>query len=153
MKFELDQDKGETFQYFKSEILEDGETKFYDPEPDEPCRVTLKLADPDFIEGVHAETRKTIIDRALNPKTHSMERIKDFEQTLEQKRKERELIWGNAILGWEGVLDVNGKVVECNQENKMRMMNIPVFARFIGRCLQLISGEASEKAGIQRKNL
>jgi len=152
MKFELDLDKGEWFPFFKSEIQEDGEPKFFDPEPDEPCRVKLRLADSDFVESMQSQTRKEVVERVLNPKTRQMERLKDFDQTPAQRKKEREMIWDYAIMDWEGVLDVNEKVVECNLENKMLMMNVPIFARFVSRCLQMISGEAASKKEVLKGN-
>ena len=152
MKFELNLDKGEWFPFFKSEMLEDGEVKYIDPEPDEPCRVKFRLADADFIEKMQAETRKEVVERVLNPKTRQMERIKDYDQTPTQRKAEREMVWGNAIMEWEGVLDVNEDEVSCTLENKMLMMNIPIFSRYAIRCLQLISGEASEEKEALRGN-
>lgn len=152
MKFELSLDKGEWFPFFKSQLLEDGDIKYSDPEPDEPCRIKLRLADSEFIEAMQKETRKEVVERVLNPKTRQMERLKDFDQTPEQRRQEREMIWDYAIMDWEGVLDVNGTVVECNLTNKMRMMNVPIFARCVSRCLQLISGEVAEEKGVLRGN-
>jgi len=152
MQFDLSENLGERFQFFRSELLEDGEPEYFDPEPDEPCHVTLRLADPDKVEEIHKLTRTPTTDWVLNPKTRGMERCKDFDQTPEQRKVERELIWDHAIVEWEGVLDKHGKVVECTIENKIRMMNVPVFSRFVSRCLQLISGEIAEKKEEQRKN-
>ncbi len=152
MQFELDTGKGESFQFFRSEQDDDGNVKYFDPDPAEPCRVVLRLADPDVLEGIYKQTRTKVVERVLNPKSKAMERLKDFDQTDEQVKLERQLIWDHAIVSWEGVLDAKGVVVECTTENKMKMMNIPLFARFISRCLSLISGEAVGKKEVLKKN-
>lgn len=144
-QFDLDTDSGQRFQYFKSIVQDNGETVFMDPEPIEPCWVTLRLASAEKVEEMHALTRKPKVDRVLNPQSRTMERVEYYDQTPEQRIKERELIWDYAIPEWEGVLDKYGTVVECTLENKLRMMNVPIFARFVGRCLQLIGGDVAEK--------
>lgn len=152
MEFDLDRSAGERFQFFRSVQDDDGEIVYSLPKEDEPCWVTLRLADPDFLAGVHAKTRTPVTVNALHTKSRAMVRIKDFDQTPEQEKLESELIWDHAIMGWEGVLDKDGKVVECNSKNKTRMMRVPIFARFVGKCMTMITGAAEEVVKEQRKN-
>jgi len=60
-------------------------------------------------------------------------------------RKRSDDIWDYAITSWEGLLNAKGKAIECNRANKLKLMAIPEFDRFIGRCLQML-GDASVKA-------
>lgn len=150
--FDLDTESGETFPFFRTEILENGEVKCFEPDKDEACRVTLRLASPDVLENIYKKTRTPVIDRTLNTKSRSMERIKDYDQTPEQIKEERVLTWDYAIVGWEGVLDKHKTPVDCTTENKMRMMEIPIFGRFVGQCLGMISGEAQEYEKEKVKN-
>jgi hypothetical protein len=146
-KFDLESgSKGEWFPFFGSKLKSDGsgEYEFLDPEPDSG-KVKIRIADMEEVEKIHAVTRKRVSDNVFNPKTRSMERLVYVDQTPEQEKKEREMIWDYAIEDWEGILDAKGKPIPCTLENKMKLMNIPVFARFIGRCLQLLT----EKGDVQ----
>jgi hypothetical protein len=81
-----------------------------------------------------------------------MERVPYFDQTPEQEKREREMIWDHAIQDWQGMLDKGGKEIPCTLENKMRLMSIPQFARFVSRCLQLITGASEVRAEGAEKN-
>jgi hypothetical protein len=63
------------------------------------------------------------------------------------------MIWDHAIQGWEGILDKNGKEIPCTLPNKMKLMGIPQFARFVARCLQQITGANTQEAEGAEKNL
>lgn len=140
MRFDLSgETQGEWFKFFGSTIKENGDTVFLDPEAD-AGKVCLRIASPEVIESIQAQTRKKTAEFALNPKTRAMERVVYFDQTAAQEKKENELIWDHAITGWEGILDKDGNEIPCITENKQKLMNIPQFARFVGRCLRLISG-------------
>lgn len=142
---------GEWFTFFRSEIKENGEVVYLDPEAD-AGRVCLRIASPEVIESIQAQTRKKQAEFVRNPNTRAMERVTWFDQTPEQEKKERELIWDHAIQGWEGMLDVSGTEIPCTLENKLKLMNIPQFARFVGRCLQLITGANAKTAEGAEKN-
>lgn len=146
MLFDINTGAGEWFPFFGSRIKQDGEIEYFDPEPGAGS-VCLRIADPDVWEKIQSETRKKVSENVFNPKTRAMERIVYFDQTPAQERKEREMIWDHAIVGWKDILDANGKQIPCTLENKMKLINNPQFGRFVGRCLQLI-GEAKEAAKV-----
>jgi len=151
MRFDLSEVQGEWFTFFRSEIKENGDVNYLDPEPD-AGRVCLRIADAEAVERIQAQTRKKKAEFVPNPKTRQMERVVYFDQTPEQEKKERELIWDWAIQDWKGILDKNGDEIPCTLENKLRLMSIPVFARFVGRCLQLITGANAQTAEAEIKN-
>ncbi len=152
MKFDLSTGTGEWFKFFGSEIKPDGDVKYLDPEKGDG-RVCLRIADSETLEIIRAETKKKVVEHVYNPKTRQMERIPYYEQTPEQEKKERSMIWDHAIQAWEGILDSKGQEIPCTTENKLKLMENPQFARFVGRCLQLISGATAEAEKIQEKNL
>lgn len=151
MKFDLNKSIGEWFPFFASEVGDDGEVKYLDPEKDAP-RICLRIADAETRELIAAETQTKKHEYVLNSKTRQMERVAYIDQTPEQAKKEREMIWDHAIMAWEGVVDTEDKPIPCTLENKMKMMNVPVFVRFVGRCLTLMSGAAEEKKAASEKN-
>ena len=151
MRFDLSDDaKGEWFKFFRSEIKEGGEVAYLDPEAD-AGRVRIRIADAGTIDEIRTQTRKVVKEFVLNTRSKAMERVEYEDQTPEQKRKEGELIWDHAIQGWEGILDKDGNEIPCTTENKVKLMGIPQFARFVGRCLQIITGAnaGSEEAAIK----
>lgn len=151
MRFDLDGKQGEWFTFFGSEIKEDGTIVYLEPEP-KAGRVSLRVADPETIESIHSQTRKKISEFVYNPKTRQMERVTYFDQTPEQETKERSLLWDYAIVDWEKLLDKAGKPIPVTLENKLKLMNNPMFARFIGRCLQLMTNVAAERKEDLEKN-
>jgi len=150
MRFDLSgKVDGEWFRFFRSEMKENGEIEYLPPE-ENAGKVCLRIADPATVEKIQNETRKVRHEFVLNPRTRAMERVTFEDQTPEQEKREREMIWDFAIQDWQGILDGDGNEIPCVLENKMKLMNIPQFARFVGRCLQIITNanaEVEETAG------
>lgn len=151
MRFNLNKSIGEWFPFFTSEVGTDGEIKYNEPEKD-GGRVQLRIADAETLEKIQAETRTKTAAFVKDKETRQMVRVPYIEQTPEQEKREREMIWDHAIQSWEGILDVNGAPIPCTLENKMKLMNVPVFARFIGKCLTTLSGATAEKKAAVEKN-
>lgn len=152
MRFYLeDNNPGEWFTFFDSEVKEDGTILYHEPEPG-AGRVCFRVADSGTMDNIYLQTRKKVAENVYNPKTRSMERITYYDQTPEQEKKERELVWDFAISGWENLKDGKGKDIPVTLENKLKLMNNPHFARFAGRCLQLITGGAAEREKALEKN-
>jgi hypothetical protein len=151
MRFDLNTNAGEWFPFFSSEVKPDGEVTYLDPE-EGAGRVCLRIADEEVTEKIRLQTRKPTKEFVYNPKTRAMERWEGFDQTPTQAKKEREMIWDHAIVAWEDILDGNGNPIPCTLENKMRLMSNPQFIRFVGRCLQLISGASAEADKAAEKN-
>jgi hypothetical protein len=138
IEFNLDTTEGEWFQFFGSHIDPNtGETVFEDPVSD--ARVQIRSIAP-FLEERIANRKKTV-EHVLNPKTRSMERISYYsELTPEQERAERDDVWDYVIVAFENFKDrKTGMLIECTRENKLKLMKVPVFDRFVLRCLQLLT--------------
>jgi len=151
--FNLESSAGEWFPFFGSEMGTDGEIKYSDPEPG-AARVMLRQADPDVLEEIYSKTGKEEVDRVLNTKSKAMDRVPFRKQTPEQKKLEREMIWDYAIIDWEDkapFLQADGSPISRTVENKLKLMGIGVFGRFVTRCLQSDSGMTEIKEA-ERKN-
>lgn len=152
MKFDLSgETQGEWFKFFRSEVKENGEFAYLEPE-DGAGSVCLRIVDPETIENIHSQTRKRVKEFVHNPKTRAMERVEYDEQTPAQKKKENEMVWDHAIQDWKGILDKDGNEIPCTLENKLKLMNVSQFARFVGRCMQIISGSNDRAAEEKVKN-
>lgn len=150
-KFDLESgSKGDWFRFFESKI-EDGKTIYLEPEKD-AGRVCVRVADVETLEKIQAQTRTKKAEFVKDKDTRQMVRVPYIDQTVEQEKKEREMIWDHAIVAWEGILDSKGNEIPCTLENKMKLMSNPMFARFMGRCFELITGNAEELKAAAEKN-
>lgn len=151
MIFDLDAaHQGDWFTFFNSFINEKGEVVYEDPKPD-AGRVCIRSLTP-YFEQMQAK-RKRKFEFALNPATRSMERVGYYDEpTPEQAKKERDDVWDYAITGIENFFDAKGEPILCTQENKIRLMAVPVFDRFVARCLQTLSGAGVKAEEELRKN-
>lgn len=150
MILDLDAPQGEWFKFFESHINEKGELVYDDPKPD-AGRVCIRSLAP-FWETIQAK-RKKKFEFVLNPSTRSMERVGYFEeQSREDAKKEIDDAWDFAITGLEEFFDAKGQSIICNRENKIKLMALPVFDRFIARCLQLLSASGVKVKEEQEKN-
>jgi hypothetical protein len=142
--------EGDWFSFFESSVNEKGEVVYADPKPD-AGRVRVRSIAP-FIEERQAQ-RKKKYEFVLNPATRSMERVGYYEdQTPEQTKKDRDDIWDYAIVDIEDFTDGKGKPILTTRENKSKLMALPVFDRFIGRCLQLIASAGAQAKEDEAKN-
>jgi hypothetical protein len=142
--------EGDWFSFFESSVNEKGEVVYTDPKPD-AGRVRIRSIAP-FIEERQAQ-RKRKYEFVLNPATRSMERVGYYEdQTPEQAKKDRDDIWDYAIVDIENFTDGKGKPILSTRENKSKLMALPVFDRFIGRCLQLIASAGAQAKEDETKN-
>jgi len=148
ISIDLESTEGEWFQFFGSRIdPSTGETIFEEPTSD--ARVQIRSMAPFFEERI--AIRKRSIEHVYNPKTRAMERISYYpELTLAEAKVEREDAWDYCITALENFKDSKtGELIVCTRENKLKLMKVPVFDRFIARCLQILAStgvKAKEEA-------
>jgi hypothetical protein len=151
MFFDLDSTQGEWFPFFSSHIDPvTGEPIYEDPHPD--AKVQIRSIGP-FIEERIAK-RKKVAEHVYNPKTRAMERISYYpDQTLEETKAERDDLWDYAITGLENFKDSKtGEPITCTRENKLKLMKVPVFDRFVARCQQLLASSGVKAKEDEEKN-
>jgi hypothetical protein len=150
-KFDLESgSKGDWFRFFESKV-EEGKTIYSEPEAD-AGRVCVRVADAETLEKIQAETRTRKSENIWNKDTRQYHHTTYYDQTPTQEKKEREMIWDHAIVDWENIIDSKGNQISCTLENKMKLMSNPMFARFIGRCFELITGNADDLKAASEKN-
>jgi len=150
MIINLDVNRGDWFTFCESRINEKGEVIFDDPKPD-AGRVCIRSIAP-ILEEIQAG-KKRKYEFILNSSTRSMERVGYFEEdTPETRKKEWGDVWDYAITDIENFFDQAGNPIECTRENKIKLMKVPVFDRFVARCLQVIAGAGVKIAEASEKN-
>ena len=151
MVFDLEQqNEGEWFPFFESHIDDKGEIVYDDPKPDSG-RVRIRSMAPIIEKQI--EGRKRNYQFALNPQSRAMERVGYFEELpLDQAKKDRDDVWDYVITDFEGLFDAKGKEIECTRENKLKLIAIPMFDRFISKCLRMLSDSGVKVKEEQEKN-
>lgn len=152
MRFDIEKiNTGAWFDFFKSEVDDDGNITYFEPEKN-AGKVQVRVVNPDVLEEIQKKTRTEHAEFKNNKKTRQLERIVYYTQTDQQKKEEREAIWDHAIVSWQALLDAKGNDIPCTLENKMKMMSISVFARFIARCLEIAGTYEAEDKKTKAKN-
>lgn len=140
-------DEGRWFPFFTSQVGENGTVAYDDPKPD-ALRVCIRPLGPFFEERNKARKRRS--EFVLNPTTRTMERVTYVpDLKAEEQQAESDDAWDYAIMG---VRDAQGNAVEFSRADKLEHMKHPVFARFVGRCLQLIASDEAVTEEALRKN-
>ncbi len=150
--FELDleiTDLGEWFPFQDSHFDAEKEDWVFDP-PASDARVKVRRMVPFFLERM--PKRRRGVEHVLNPKTKAMERITYFEDLPPaEAQKENDDAWDYVITAFEGFQN-KGEVIECTRENKLKMMKVPAFDRFITRCLKILEGSVAKEKEAAEKN-
>jgi len=151
MFIDVDTSQEEWFYFFSSSLDPNTGNIIYD-EPVKDARVQIRSLTP-FVEKRLA-SRKKAVERVYNPRTRSMDRVSYYaDPTPEESQAERDDIWDYAITGIEGFKDSStGQVITCTRENKLKLMRIPVFDRFVARCLQLLDSAGAKIKEEEREN-
>jgi len=151
MFFDLNSSEGEWFPFFSSHLDPVTGDPIFD-EPAKDARVQIRNWLP-FMEERLAN-RKRMVEHVYNPKTRMMERISYFaEQTLEEFWAERDDTYDYAITGIENFKDSKtGEVITCTRENKLKLMKVPVFDRFVARCQRLLASSGVKTKEDEEKN-
>lgn len=136
-------DSGTWFTYCNSKIDEkSGDVKFDEP-LDSAGRICIRQADFETLENIEKIAGgKLKREFVLNPNSKAMELVEYRDRSIDEKRKDREMLWDHVICDWEGLKDKNGNDIPVTLENKMKLIQIPAFFRFIQHCLDIFNGQA-----------
>jgi len=151
MFIDIEQTEGERFQFFTSTVNpETGDVVYGDPVPD--AWVELRSTRP-FFEKLNKNRAKKV-EHVLNPKTRQMERITYFpEQTVAEQLAELDDAYDYAIVNFSGFADKKtGDEISMTRENKLKMMKVPVFDRFVAKCFKLLDAATVSAAKDEEKN-
>ena len=148
MFFNLDAvDSGVWYPFQDSILQDDGTPVFMDPE-ENAGKVCVRNADSAFYDALYKKTRKKVVEQVLNPTTRIMERQVRHELIPGKEVEDNAALWDHMIVDWdERICSAPGKPIPCNKVNKVKMMKVKAFDRFIWKCMR----SNSESQGIVRK--
>lgn len=147
--FNLDEATGDWFEFFESTIdIKTGDIAYEDPKPG-TGKVRIRDMGPFLREKKRSRKKET--EFVLNRNSRAMEQV-ELLQTSEEEAQEREDAMDYAITGLENFFDAKGKPIKCTKENKMALLAIPVFDRFVARCFELQQNASRIQAEVAEKN-
>ena len=123
----------------------------FDPPADDAAEFCVRSLVPFFSKQL--KTRKKKSEFIFNPSTRAMERISYYpDPTPEEIQKEQEDAWEYLITGIKNAKWADGKPIECNRADKIKLMKIEQFDLFIGHCLRVLAGSEKSEAEAVEKN-
>lgn len=151
--FDLEKDdQGDWFSFFDSSYDQStGEIVYKEPE-ENAAQFRIRSMGP-FWEK-RRDSRKKQYKMVVNPKTRQMERVGYYDDlSPEEQKKENDDAWDYAITGIIDAYDATGNPIECTRDAKLKLVEIPVFLRFISRVFQILSETGVKRDEDSEKNL
>jgi len=149
--FDLEERQGDWFDFFESRIdQKTGEVIYDDPIPG-----SGKVCFRDMREfwQERLAKRKKRHEFVVNPTTKAMERVEYYEvMTAEEEQKERDDAFDYSIIDLKDFYDAKKKPIECTRENKLKLVTLPVFDRFMARCIILQQEAKGKQIEASEKN-
>jgi hypothetical protein len=112
------------------------------------ARVYLRLPSPDALRGFRDECTSVVNHFVLNTKTEHMDLVKE---TVFDSDRFAELVHGYCVADWD-LVDKNGAVIPCDDENKRRIISVQAFLEFIKEGLEDLKRQFEEDKKEDRKN-
>ena len=145
------EDQGAWFKFQNSHF--DSEAKkfvFDEPEPD-VAEFQIRNMVPFFMERMKARKKK--VEHVFNPETRAMERLSYYpDLSADEAQKEQEDAWDYAITGIKNAFFDAETPIECTRENKIKLMQIEAFDRFVAHCLRTLADSEKAEAEETEKN-
>ena len=126
---------------FKSDNA--GEWFYFDEDNQDAGGVCLRQLTADEIDSIERVTVKT---------TKKFKRGVAYDDVDTNKRLQDKLTWRYVIVDWKGI-SIDGNPVECNKENKDKVMKITDFVNFIAPCLETLTEQNKSLEEARVKNL
>ena len=139
-------DQGDWFSFFNSHLDTETGSVVYDKPKKGAAEFRVRSMSPFWDE--RRKGRKKENKFVLNPISRQMERVSYVEDLQsDDAEKENGDAWDYAITGMKNAFSAPKVEIECNRENKLKMVDMPVFLRFINRVFVILS-----EAGVKQKD-
>jgi len=144
--FEFDKEEmGDWFAFFDSHVDTPTSEVVYDKAKDGAAEFRIRPMTTYWEQ--RRKGRKKEYKMVLNPGTRAMERVGYYDDLPEDEaQKENDDAWDYAITGIRNAFSAPGVSIECTRENKLKLIKIPSFNRFITRVFIMLN-----EAGIKRE--
>jgi len=138
-------DQGDWFSFFNSRFDRATGEIVYDKPEEGAAEFRIRLMGPFWDE--RRKGRKKEYKWVANTITREMER-RGFIDDLpaDQAQKENDDAWDYAITGIRNAFSAPGVEIKCDRGSKLKLIDMPVFLRFVSRVFQIMS-----EAGVKQK--
>lgn len=145
------EEQGDWYAFFTSRVdPSSGEIEYDKPEKG-AAEFRIRSMVPFWEE--RRKNRKREYKMVLNPATRSMERVRYYEDlSAEEEKKESEDAWDYVITGMKNAFSAPGIVMECIRENKLKLIKMPVFMRFLNRVFSIMTEVGIKEKEEKEKN-
>jgi len=142
----IESDEGVWFDYQESHFDKDKGEFVFDP-PNSDASIKVRRIGKFIADSMANRKQKEKI--VLNTHSKKMERITYYEdESPEYIQKGIEDAYDYAITALKGFKNKKtGEVIECTRENKLALMKIPAFDRFLARCFRVLGDLEEEDEG------
>ena len=144
--FDFDkEEQGDWFTFFASRMEPSTGDIVYDVPEEGAAEFRIRSMQPFFEE--RRKGRKKESKMVVNPTTRAMERVTWWEDLPDDEaQKEADDAWDYAITGIKNAFASPGVPIECTRENKLKLIRMPIFLRFVTRVFMIIND-----AGVKQK--
>ena len=116
-----------------------------DDSEDEKGGIEIRLANSKKLDEINKKCSRRKVE---------FRRGQRHEYVEENEEKKSEMLWDYVIVGWKGVYDINGNVIECTQATKIKLMRESVkFSSFVGKCIEILTDESEDVEVELEKNV
>lgn len=149
--FDIEETDGDWFDFFESKVdLNTGDVTYDDPIPG-TGKVCFRPSRPLMMERI--AKRKKESEFVLNPKTRSMERVEFYKSiSFKESKKEQDDMTDYVIVDWKDLFDSKKNLIECTRENKLKLVKVPVFDRFMAKCMEIQMNADLKQVEKEEKN-
>ena len=145
--FDLEKEElGDWFPFFNSTVDPgSGEIVYDDPEEG---AAEFRIRSMGSFWEERRKGKKKEYKMVCNTQSKAMERVGYYpDLPPDVESKENDDAWDYSITDWKNAFSAPKMPMEYNRENKLKMIKIPVFMRFVSRVFQIMT-----ESGIKRKD-
>ena len=151
--FDFKKTEGDWFDYFESHInIQEGEVIYDEPIPG-TGQARFRSTFPFIQEFTKKREKEKQSKFVLNTKSKAMEWVEWIPSlTVAEQKQYTEDMVDYACTGLERFFDAEGNALECTRENKLKLSDVPMFDRFMARCLELQTNARIKQKEVAEKN-
>lgn len=112
----------------------------------------MKIRNPVSFFKERNESRKKEAQYVLNKKSRAMEKVTSaVDMTQAEQKKENDDFADFVIQDIEN-FKLDGKIIKCDRKTKIEIMEIPIVAMYVQRCIEILQSEGAVEEKAESKN-
>lgn len=146
------QEDGTWFPFFYSRIDSSTMDIIYDDPIEGGPR--MKIRTPGSFFRDRNQKQKKESEMVFNKKSRGMEKVVSLKElTPEEQKQENDDFVDYVIEDIEENFKLDGKVIRCDRETKIKIMEIPIVSMYVYRCIEILQEKGAIEEKAEAKNL